>query len=203
MSSRVTLTFREGGTIVLYEPCRLYVTKSAEAWVARGLDRSASGRSPRAALEAWATVIRDETASYLRAPMHTLTPEQRMRARVLFGVVDVIASKIGPRDEMTWVTGQLVREGGEVVLVTEDGGRHPLPAKWHGEIDVAAPYRVARVRSTSAGGRTGPCSRSRPRTARMSTRCSMRGSGVPGTAELLAFCWPSPPGATSKDAQGG
>ncbi|MBX3270381.1 MAG: hypothetical protein KF729_08985 [Sandaracinaceae bacterium] len=131
--------------LILHEPRRVNVTRVDAQWAARGLDATARGQWPAAAIDAWARQMRGEAERFLTTPTHLLDATERLRKRVVLGAVDVVASRIGPREGDTWVAGTLERDGDHVVLVTADGDRYPLPAHLCSEIDVPAPYRVGRV----------------------------------------------------------
>lgn len=99
--------------LVFVRPVEVRVARGGERWSAefRGLRAFGYGQTPLEALQALVRTAREEVAALVRAYTSDLAAGDRLRKRLLLGVVDVRASAIdaSPLDSY-WYCGFLVRD---------------------------------------------------------------------------------------------
>lgn len=173
------LPFRAGrgeteGRLVFHAPVTVDVRKAGDAWAARlrGLMKEGRAAQPRAAIEALAVYLADETCRLVSTPSSNLgAKDVRLKGRLL-SIVDVLNSDIGLDHAVErWIVGRIV--GRELVPTMRRLPRVEVPEALLPESTEG--LYLARVPVYRDGAPSGPATRLEP-----------AGSGR-GTDALLAL----------------
>jgi tetratricopeptide (TPR) repeat protein len=147
--------------LVLTRPLEVRLRRSRR-WSAElpGLLASADGDTPLSALRALVTRVRAEVREVVRAYTSDLTPQKRMRKRLLLGAVDVVTSGLdGTRLEAYWFYGTLVRDDVGVLWLhtgSERSVHFEVPAVLAADLIVDDLPHLARVKTDENGVPVGP-----------------------------------------------
>jgi hypothetical protein len=147
--------------LVFVRPVELRITRGGNRWVAelRAPAITADASSPEAALRALVARIRADVEALVRAYSPDLSPNDRFQKRLLLGMVDLVASRLGgDRLDAYWVFGRLERADGKLWLRASGGldGWFEVPELLAADLVVDDHLHLAKVATDEDGAPRGP-----------------------------------------------
>lgn len=156
------LDAKSGPAVVLQRPQVLFIERVQRMWRARldSLTVHADGPTPATAKRALGDALRRRADELLSAYTHQLASRERLEKQVLFGIVDVLTSRLGALPvDTAWVIGFVERDADGQVWLTDRsnaGGRYVVPKSVLGEAPLSNRPCFAKVACDARGVPEGP-----------------------------------------------